>query len=392
MSERTLVIFLSETRAHEITYDNIKKNLIDELEADVCVCIGVTPDYDYENPFYKLAKYRFLYDEPEDFGDAFEYAYNTIKSNSPQEPYEIMENVNCLYGKVSLEKRFAKETNVQYVGHYDTIDSNFLNTCKESQKDTLVYHTGKFRDPYWQNSLYSMKAEECNQYMKTANVNTYKKPLYWREFLKIKHQYLGGIKDKEHEHTGSAGILIFFRWFLLQKLQENNLLEQYDRFIITRSDYLYRLPHPKLNLLDPNNMWFPDNEHYEGFTDRHVVLSRNHVIPYLNILDNMVLKSNSYFMQMMGKDDWNLEQVIKFNLTQENVVDKVREFPYVMFTVRTFDGKSRGNAGVQVENNYIIKYCSEYYRSLEYKILFENEKIPISQFYTEIIQYKSKKQ
>jgi hypothetical protein len=38
--------------------------------------------------------------------------------------------------------------------------------------------------------------------------------LHWREFLKIKDQFLGGIKDPHNQHPGSAGILIFFRWFL----------------------------------------------------------------------------------------------------------------------------------------------------------------------------------
>ena len=82
---KTLVIILSETRASELTFDNIKKNVIDELNADLCVCIGVKPDYDYKNPFYNLAKYKFLYNEPEDFGDAFEYAYNIIIKDKPKD-------------------------------------------------------------------------------------------------------------------------------------------------------------------------------------------------------------------------------------------------------------------------------------------------------------------
>jgi len=32
---KTLVIVLSETRAHELTFDNFKKNVIDELNADL---------------------------------------------------------------------------------------------------------------------------------------------------------------------------------------------------------------------------------------------------------------------------------------------------------------------------------------------------------------------
>lgn len=78
---KTLVIILSETRSSDLTFDNFKKNVIDNLNADLCICIGVKSDYDYDNPFYKLAKFKFLYEEPDDFGDSFEYAYNFISQN-----------------------------------------------------------------------------------------------------------------------------------------------------------------------------------------------------------------------------------------------------------------------------------------------------------------------
>ena len=64
---KTLVILLSETRAHELTFNNFKQNVIDELNADLCLCIGIKNDYDYNNPYFNLAKYKFLYDEPNDF-------------------------------------------------------------------------------------------------------------------------------------------------------------------------------------------------------------------------------------------------------------------------------------------------------------------------------------
>ena len=63
---KTLVIVLSETRAFELTFDNFKKNVIDVLNADLCLCIGIKKDYNYDNPFYKLCKYNFFYDENED--------------------------------------------------------------------------------------------------------------------------------------------------------------------------------------------------------------------------------------------------------------------------------------------------------------------------------------
>ena len=55
---KTLVIILAETREYELTFDNFKQNVIDTLNADLCLCIGVKPNYNYNNPFYKLAKYK----------------------------------------------------------------------------------------------------------------------------------------------------------------------------------------------------------------------------------------------------------------------------------------------------------------------------------------------
>ena len=49
--------------------------------------------------------------------------------------------------------------------------------------------------------------------------------------------------------------------------------------------------------MNNNCIWIPDCEHYGGYTDRHVVLSKNNIESYLNILNNLVLRSNEYFME-----------------------------------------------------------------------------------------------
>ena len=308
---KTLVVILSESRESKLTFDNFKQNVIDELNADLCLCIGVKNDYDYNNPFYQLAKYKFIYDEPDDFGDAFEYAYSILSKN-----------------KANYE-------------------------CLTSLTNTIIY----------------------------------KKPLYWREFLKVKDQFLGGIKDSHNQHPGSAGILIFFRWFLLKNLIEFNLINKYDRFIVTRSDFIYQLPHPKVELMNENCIWIPDSEHYGGYTDRHVVLSKNNIESYLNILNNLVLKSNDYFMKMKNEDNWNLEQLIKFHLKQNSVLQLVKEFPYIMYSVRSINGSTRWSQGsYSNELGYYIKYQSEYDKSSYYKNEFEKSALSITEFYSKCIK------
>jgi len=296
---KTLVIILAETREYELTFDNFKQNVIDTLNADLCLCIGVKPNYNYNNPFYKLAKYKFSYDEPNDFGNAFDYAYDIL----------------------------SKEN----------------------------------REP---------------------------NPLHWREFLKIPDQFMGGIKDSKNQHPGSAGILVFFRWFLLKNLIEHDLINKYDRFIITRSDFIYNLPHPKVELMDENSIWVPNSEHYGGYTDRHVVLSKNNIEKYLNILNNFVLRSNEYFSKMkktVFRDtvyQWNLERLIKFNLEQNNVLSPVKEFPYIMYSIRNINGTSRWQMGTYSDKlGYYIKYQNEYIKSCYYKNKFEKSFLTIDEFY-----------
>lgn len=369
---KTLVIILSETRAHELTFDNFKKNVIDELNADLCLCIGIKPDYDYNNPFYQFAKYKFTYDEPDDFGDAFEYAYTILSQNKPK--YECLENMNYLYGKIKYPQQSTD--NITYYGNYDNIVLDDFND------NSLVFHNQHFHDESFRNKLYGTKMNE-NILVSEKNVNTYKKPLYWRNFLHIKDQFLGGIKDNVNQHPGSAGILIFFRWFLLQKLIENDLINTYDRFIITRSDFIYQLPHPKIESMDKKYIWIPNSEHYRGYTDRHAVLSKQNIESYLNILNNMVSRSNEYFMKMKPNANWNLESVIKFHLEQNNVKHLVKEFPYIMYSVRNINGTTRWSTGDYSNKlGYYIKYKTEFEKSTYYKNKFEKSGLTIDEFYT----------
>jgi len=377
---KTLVIVLSETRASELTFDNFKKNVINELNADLCVCIGVKPDYDYDNPFYKLAKYKFTYDEPDDYGDAFEYAYNTISANRPK--YECLKDMTAIHSKITNQKHSNED--YTYYGYKKEITEfdDFL------EDENITHHSKDFSNDLWKNVVYGIKKSK-SIIVSECHVNTYMKPLYWREFLKIKDQFLGGIKDDDNQHPGSAGILIFFRWFLLKNIIDNDLINKYDRFIITRSDFIYQLPHPKVENMNENFIWIPDCEYYNGYTDRHVILSKKNIICYLNILNNMVLKSNEYFIKMenLNIQNWNLELLIKFHLGQNNVLHTVKEMPYIMYTVRNINGKTRWMSGIYSnEFGYFIKYHTEYNKSSYYKNEFENSGLTIDEFYSNLYE------
>jgi hypothetical protein len=377
---KTLVVVLSETRTHELTFDNFKKNVLDELNADLCLCIGVKPDYNYENPFYKLAKYAFLYNEPDDFGDAFDYAYKLISQDMHK--YDKLENINALHGKIQNPQQSTE--NISYYGTYENI-TNF----DDFTDDEIVICTKDFPDNLWKNQVYGIKNSDTNDLISEENVITYKKPLYWREFLKINFKGWG-VKGAATEHPASSGILIFFRWFLLKNLIDNDLINKYDRFIITRSDFIYQLPHPKVEHMNENCIWIPDGENYGGYTDRHVILSQNNVVSYLNIFNNMVLKSNNYFMKMKG-NDWNLERLINLHLEENNVIHLVKDIPYIMYSVRNINGTTRWSEGVFSHDlGYFIKYPSEYEKASYYKNEYEKSGLTIDEFYNKNISIRKK--
>ena len=56
--ERVLVCILSATRAHELCFSSFKRHVLDELNADLAVALTISTQYDYENPFWQHAKYR----------------------------------------------------------------------------------------------------------------------------------------------------------------------------------------------------------------------------------------------------------------------------------------------------------------------------------------------
>jgi hypothetical protein len=100
----------------------------------------------------------------------------------------------------------------------------------------------------------------------------------------------------------------------------------------------------------------------------------------------MASRSNEYFIKMSKKLDWNLEQLIKFHLEQNNVLHLVREFPYVMYSVRNINGTTRWSAGTYSDDlGYYIKYPSEYDKSNYYKNKFEKSGMTIDDFYKKYI-------
>ena len=57
--KKTLVCIIAQTRSHEVTWDKFEKNVLNELNADLALCIGVTGNYNFNNPFWKKEYLKF---------------------------------------------------------------------------------------------------------------------------------------------------------------------------------------------------------------------------------------------------------------------------------------------------------------------------------------------
>ena len=58
------------------------------------------PDYDYNNPFFTNSKYKFLYNEPNDYEELLDEASEIILSTNKLSTYEKIDNINTLNNKI----------------------------------------------------------------------------------------------------------------------------------------------------------------------------------------------------------------------------------------------------------------------------------------------------
>jgi hypothetical protein len=168
---------------------------------------------------------------------------------------------------------------------------------------------------------------------------------------------MGGMQGGHYR--GSGAIIFTIRCYLMQKIHELGLLDQYDRFVITRSDHFYLCPHAFADL-DPRYIWLPEGEDYGGISDRHVIVHRSHVMAALNILPP-VLQHPEAYADVLGNVASNPEMLIARRWTEEGLVSHVRRFGRMMFTCGASGDATRWKAlGGLVREGVQYKYVREY--------------------------------
>jgi len=236
-----------------------------------------------------------------------------------------------------------------------------LAICVAEKKtsNNMMYNNAKFIWKYNDSKDYTGHFDYAQK--KILQLKKIKNKPNWKKMLKIKDFWLARIKGSSKIRSGTGALLIFNRWFLLTRILKLKLHKKYDRFVITRSDFIWEIPHPKMKNLDPNFIWIPNGEHYGGYTDRHAVLSKKNIYDYLNIIEPIVSNPDNLFNLMRSKKNWNLERYIKFYLNLKGYQKKIKFFPYIMYSVRNNSIKTNFRPGkYSYKHQYYIKYFKEY--------------------------------
>ena len=159
-------------------------------------------------------------------------------------------------------------------------------------------------------------------------------------------------------HDGSGIIIFMLRYWLMQHIEED-VLDKYETFVITRTDHVYLCRHDFRNLsLRENTIWVPSGEEYGGYSDRHLIAGRDNVLDALDIMRSLILTPYEWDYEIHH----NTERFIKHVWHGKNL--RVKQFPRVMFTVAAENDSTRWQVAKTKSETFpglLIKYPREMY-------------------------------
>lgn len=179
--------------------------------------------------------------------------------------------------------------------------------------------------------------------------------LAWRKLLNIPSHWLGPMQP------GSGAILWYFRWRLYFHLKQLVRLRQYDWVILTRSDFIFAVPHINPHDLNPGLFYVPDGERYGGITDRHLIATMPRLLQLLESIHDIWLNSDDLYDSMVGRRNWNPERFLLHQIARKGYLHLLSFVPYAMYCVRDQNTATRWSHGkYDSQLKLFLKYPSEF--------------------------------
>ena len=182
----------------------------------------------------------------------------------------------------------------------------------------------------WKRAKYKYEFSEHDDWAETIDEVSAPERTDWRDvylpYADPKWGLWGGVNGTK----GSGAIIFMIREYVKDFLLSGTVLDDYDRFVVTRSDHYYACDH-NVKTLDQRFLWVPKGEDYRsGITDRHVVANRAQILPALSILGPIIKYPHKHGSTAFS---WlNPERLIRHRWEREKLWEWVRRFPRTMFT------------------------------------------------------------
>ena len=181
----------------------------------------------------------------------------------------------------------------------------------------------------------------------------------WECLLSVGDMFFGGTGLGQ---TVGSGAIIFFWREVLNRHITTEILEEYEWFIITRSDFLWLSPHPNVKDLNPREVYFLDGEQHGGLSDRHIIFHRSNAEKIFSLASPLFNESAKVKQSLLELEtDLNPEIYIKFAIEQMGLFQNIRLIPYLGFTTRHGETQTRWSSGnFSKKLGFFVKYPSEY--------------------------------
>lgn len=237
-----------------------------------------------------------------------------------------------------------------------TLDSDLaLCASKETSK----------ADPFHENAKYKWLIDEPNNWAEKFSSVAGNDD--WKTLLEVGKGLIGERDEESCPRLGSGAIQFFFRHLLRDHLITNGLLEQYEWFLVVRSDFVWLTPHPPLELFSGEGIAVLEGEDYGGVCDRYALIPSSLMSAYLEVAEPIFFEPE----KLRGKIEAaiadgrvtgvNPESFLKMRYVTLGLWNNMARIPYFGFAIRLPNGATRGSPGnFSHKLGYYVKYPREY--------------------------------
>lgn len=187
----------------------------------------------------------------------------------------------------------------------------------------------------------------------------------WRELGKVPSNLLTGTFPYQ---SAGPGMIFAYRWETLRRHITDEILESYEWFVITRSDFLWEIEHPEVSLLQTDKIYQMDGEMYGGISDRHIIFHRDNASKVFSFAQPIfsadisikVRVVEKYREEMEHLPMLNFEQYLLFMAKETGLQNQITLIPYLGYLIRHEGTDTNWSHGVfDHDRHYYIKYPGE---------------------------------